>query len=902
MQTQFFRLVLFTCAWSVTAFASLTPPDDGPYRRLRFGRTLYVYHAGARDVIPDLAAYTQAYRDLYDHSFGWKLDEEQSLILLSPHTQVANGFATMQPNLKTAWYGSGPDLMESAAASSWLQLLAAHETSHLYQLNAKAPLSAALKTVFGSTPVITPLIWPVFLLPNEFLPLSFAEGNAVLNESRVNQGGRLHSGEERAQVLRLVAAGQFTPGRLINHEFRFPFRHADYALGSYFQAHLAGKYGVERTNLFFRAHAEHWLNPLRINATFRTHFGQSFYQEVREATRGLERLAEHQVIADGEWLTPATFVRDLNHDHDRVWWLTNPGYRTSTLHVMNKATREIVSRDLNLLAGKVFWDGDRPLTSSTNQNDLHHQTFGLYAENAILEPTGQNEVVTDVRGGHRVGFDARDAWRDPRIVRDGEPFEVGHSNPVLDDAGHVYFFRQHGADRLLYRDHELLTKFAGRYAKITEVDGKGAVWFIGATTYGSSLFKFFANEVTRAVASDAVLDARRLDDGHALLSEVDADGGHVVVAPLIVRSERPAVYAYPFASESLNPRPVLTEAEVARDERAYSAFRELRFSQAALGAELSGYGGTAAGATLVFTDPLEFNQLAAGASYSAYGSRTATAEYAYSRFLPRLIARYTYGDYRYRLIDGHERTIDQEADLGVSLNVLRRGIYDAGVEALGLIARDGGDAERDRTRTEVGASTSAFVQRRVGSPIGLYAWRLLRATLTHRASFDPSTGREAERAGALRLDWTHGFKGQRYVAAAAHAAQADERSINVGYESDLMPTAVGVPRLGLGPLMAVRAAGAVRAEVRQVFNVRAYDDRIPLGLNRGALIAAAQTTALAQSGRGNPKNILEYGLGFDLDVLALHQNSATVRIMLTHVSDPGRGQPDTQITLGISGY
>ena len=302
MRTSFIRfLPLLTLVASV-ANGNLTQPSDGPYVQLRRGQTLYVYDPRDREVIPDLIAYNEAYRSAYDRSFRWKLDEEQDLILLSPNTQDGNALATQFPNIKSYWYGAGAGYQENFALAGWMSLLAAHETAHLYQINAKSRTGSALKTVFGNATLVNPLIVPLFLRPNELLSASFAEGNAVLNESRVGKGGRLFSGEVRAMVLQLARAGQITARRLINQEFRFPYGQANYYLGGYFQAHLAGKYGIEKTNAFFLAHGQRLFNPFRINATFREHFGASFYQEVREFTRGLERLAEHQRVTTGPWI------------------------------------------------------------------------------------------------------------------------------------------------------------------------------------------------------------------------------------------------------------------------------------------------------------------------------------------------------------------------------------------------------------------------------------------------------------------------------------------------------------------------------------------------------------------------------------------------------------------------
>ncbi|MGZ6480576.1 MAG: hypothetical protein ACXWQE_14795, partial [Bdellovibrionales bacterium] len=162
--------LILVAGFAVTSPASVVQPDDGPYYRFRRGRILYVYDPIARESIPQVAAYMETIRGLYDTSFNWKLDEEEDLILTSPNQQVANAYATVSPNIKSVWFPSGPAMLEQMAQSSWFLTLATHETSHLYQLNAKGEVNSFLKGIFGNTFAIFPFVWPVFIHPNGLTP------------------------------------------------------------------------------------------------------------------------------------------------------------------------------------------------------------------------------------------------------------------------------------------------------------------------------------------------------------------------------------------------------------------------------------------------------------------------------------------------------------------------------------------------------------------------------------------------------------------------------------------------------------------------------------------------------------------------------------------------------------
>ena len=675
-------LVFFTCC---TASASLVQPDDGPYRQLRRGSTLYIYDESTRDFINSLAAINENYRALYDRSFGWNLDEEENLILTSANSQVANAFATTIPNIKTVWMPSGASQLEHMASSSWLLALASHETAHLYQLNSKGSLNSRLSRLFNHAPFIFPFVGLVFMEPNLLTPTALLEGNAVLNESRVQQGGRLHSGEARAMVLAQAQGGQLDASRLINDQFRFPFGEATYLLGGYFQAHLAAKFGADKTNQFFRAQGDHYLWPLLLNDTFRQHFGSSFYQEVREYARELEVLAGKQKWIDDEPLTTALFVSPLNHDRDKVWWLEGRTHELPTLVVYDKTRRLWENRAVDLPWGKVFFENDRPLSAASQQNDLRHITYSLFGEGALINPRFQSQIVTDRRAGHSVAFDAKNSWLDPAALLDGQLYDFAHSNPILDAQGNVYYFRQNGAQRLLYRNRQPLIKFEGYYGKLTEVTDEGAVLFIGSTDFGSSLFALKDGELWRMLDSDRIVDARHVQGDDFLAVEVAAEGHRVHLIKSHPRPSTPAVYNYAFTSVNPNAASAAPRNSSLREvETSYNSFSETRFSSLNWISRLTPQDGLSVSLSAQFTDPLQYHQWNLGFSHSSERDRTALVEYTFTKNLPRIFTRYMYLEQWYQRSDGAaRRTHNQELALGVELPLLRYGRWDADLRIAG---------------------------------------------------------------------------------------------------------------------------------------------------------------------------------------------------------------------------
>ena len=902
MYTALTLICVLSCS---LAHANLVLPDDGPYYRLRDQGTLYVFSDDVRADLPELSAFTDALRPLYRSSFGWTLDEEEDVILASANNQYANAFATVSPNLKTFWWPSGAGEADALAVPSWGRLIASHETAHLYQLNAKGTFNQRLKRVFGNANVVTLLPVPFFIHPNLITPTSLLEGNAVLNESRLNLGGRLHSGEVRATVLRLIAAGQVDPSRLINDQFKFPYGEAAYDLGAYFMAHLNSKYGLERTNGFFRAQGDHWLNPLILNRTFRAHFGSSFYQEAREFPRELEPLAHAQRTTTGSPLSEGLQVSPLNHDERRVWWLSNVGYRTPDLFVFDKQTGRIERRAIDLLNGKVFDGGggaDHWLTAATNRHDLHHRSYGLYGEHAHLEPGSAGEIVTDRRGGHQVGLDAARSWLKGLVVLDGRAIDVANSNPILDTDGNVYLFRQNGAERLLYRNHEVLARVGGYYAKLTEVDERGRVHFIAATDRGSSLFRWGDGELTRLLDSDVVFDARVLPDERALVDEVTATGHRVLIASLYSRPEAPAVYAYPFASETLRPAPVRPDAAFAAAPR-YEGLKELRFSELSVGLGYAPGPGAIGALGALFRDPLEYHEFSFDLGYSSEGPRRAQVRYGFERYLVKPFARYTYGEdtWRLRRDDSLHRTVEQELNLGFDLPWLRHERWD-GLGTFNLIfAREGPDEDERVTHHAFGTLTEVRATRVVPSPIGMYPWRGFGIALAHRFVEDPVVTSDREQSASLETTWDRGFEGEYYLSAAAQLAASDGTHLRVSYLPSASGTRLTVPRLN-GETFHARYAGRARLEGRRVITLPRYDTRLPIGINRVALLLSAQSLATSGADADVPANVLEAGYGVDLDLLLAHKLRFTTRFMNGVTNDPATGDRSfTQVSLVAKG-
>ncbi|MBX3022062.1 MAG: hypothetical protein KF799_10335 [Bdellovibrionales bacterium] len=891
------------CVFPLALSASVVQPDDEPYFRLRRNGTLYIYDAKSREFIESLAAFNQTFHALYESSYGWKLDEEADYVLTSGRQQTANAYATVFPNIKSVWYPSGAGLLEEMAESSWLLTLDAHETAHLYQLNAKSPTGRRFKSVFGNPLFLLPFI-PIFPQPNALLPGSLLEGNAVLNESRLNMGGRLHSGEKRALALAQIEAGDIDASRLINDQFKFPFGENNYVQGGYFQAHLAAKYGIEKTNQFFVAQAEHFIVPLILNRTFREHFGTSFYQEVHEYVHGLKSLAAKQRSSQGEIFLHTTFIGPLNHDASRIWWLATQGKEPVRLYVLDKGARRIDSLLLDLPMGKVFFNGNQPQVAASLQHDLYRKEYSLYGAGASFDPRYSSQIVNDQRAGRTVSLDARESWLEGRLLVNGEPYDVSHSNPLLDESGRVYYFRQNGAERILYRDRQPLVRYDGFYGKLSEIAADGSVYFVGNSDYGSTLYQFNGSEIVRVVDSDRVVDARRLSDDEFVLVEIGAAGRRVVSAPRHVRMERPAVYSYAFAQQNIIPAKALASEQTGNDEKPYHALAETRFNEWGLQTWYTPNSGFRVFSALAFSDPLEFQSFSLGFSSSQFRKRNAFVQYTFSKYLPDFYARYIYTDDWYRRFDTAERrTHGQEAQLGMDLPLWRWRRWQADM-GLALIYRSEQPTQEtiatalpshDR-KENGGTQTRLRLHYEVPTALGFFPWRELELSAANVFMASTREWRKAENTSMIGALYRHGLKNEYYVTTTLQGAWSEAEDIRIAYETPSLTSDIRLPRLSDKDILHARSAGLARLELHKVLTTPRYSSRIPVGINRFAPFAIAQAMAMDSDPLGERRaDLFEYGFGADVELLLAHKFSVRLRAMMA--VDPRDRETESQMRM-----
>lgn len=164
-------------------------------------------------------------------------------IVLDDSTDLANGFATFFPfNLVGINLAEPPPDSELAASRGWLDLVLAHELTHLFTLDAATELGRSLRRVFGSLPI---------LYSTAQMPPWALEGLAVYGESRFSSDGRLDHAPYRLMLDAARRDGLFPDwSRIDGLPAAWPGPTAKYLFGAGFMEFLAEKYGADRLRLY----------------------------------------------------------------------------------------------------------------------------------------------------------------------------------------------------------------------------------------------------------------------------------------------------------------------------------------------------------------------------------------------------------------------------------------------------------------------------------------------------------------------------------------------------------------------------------------------------------------------------------------------------------------------------
>ncbi len=885
-------LILSMMLLPVTALAQLVPSDTSYYVHEQDGYH-YIFPQLYKGHIPKAVKFNEHLRTLYQKSFSWRLEERASLVLASERNQIANGFATVSPNTLTFFYPSGFPILDSFASPNWFSVLLAHESAHLYQLDAKSKISSLFKSILGNPLfIITPYV-PVFIHPNQFAPVFMLEGNAVMNESTHGIGGRLYSGQARAQVFQLLKSGKVTPERLFNDHLYFPYGTEKYLVGGYFNAFLAEKYGVERTNQFFLEQGQRFINPLVVNKTFRNHFGKSYSQLIREFNVRWQSIVKNQKASQEKPLYSGLSFANFNHNSNMVWFLVQEDLKKPPLLTkIDKNQMKWQQEPIDLSMGKVFWVDGQPAVAASLRHSVRYLENSLYGEGLRLLPEYRSKIVQDIRGGKTAAIEGSSQFFANRLLIDDTEFGDVHSSSILSNSGDPIYFVQDKDQRTLMMGQQALFTYQGFYGYPLEQTTEGAINFIASTPLGSGLFQWKEGKIFRLSDSDLIIDARNIRDNQYIVAEITSNGyDYKIIAESPVETS-PTFYSYNHLqaegkaeTADMNEAMQIPQEASELDYRNYSVLGDLRYSSTNISIGGADPGGIQGYISSTFVDPLFYNTI--GLTYQrVFDSNSAAIQYMLNRYVMKPYVGYIYNEDRVKVLGGTEDDVlfyyDQQVFAGVTtpLFVWRRwsGAWNLDV------SYEKNDLLGDRFEENLDITNSTRFSYLQSYPLAYEPYRYWALTLAHqsiRSSYD-FNDKDNVIVGQMLVSGDIG--NENYFSLQYTEGVAEKNNIRLTYNPSLKNDFVRVYRLFPESSVDLKSVRAVEASYKRPFDTPFYFPRFPWSFRRSAIYLEGGYYDAETSTHLNSW-FIDYRYGVELETLLIHRIPLRIKTGAQHTTE-----------------
>lgn len=466
-----------------------------------------------------------------DKSFGYTFDQPLKIVLISNNLQIPNAFSTQIPFNMGIYFNGGSDKNDYFTSSSWLSTLFTHEMVHNYQTNAKkSKISKTLHKYLGNNFMPIFAVAPFFTIPNILLPTAILEGNAVLNESLYNNGGRLHSGRLNALKNSLIFGDKITPTTFINDHLSFPYTQEKYIVGGFYMQYLMEKYGLDKVNRFFYAQSIHSINPLILNHTFLTHFGVTFEHTILDfIAYTKQKYKNYNELKKNDTTITSKDEIYLSKIDEDIYFITTDLTTKKQLNIYNINTNKTTRTNTTLANGKIFKNSGKLYSKSSNFISSKLYKNGLFdKDNHILQST-VGKSIQDIKNNKISYIDINSSFISSKLYIDDKFYNNLSSSALFDEKANIYYFKQKGSTRSLFKNKNKLFEFQGYYSKIVEIKDD-EIYFISNSKNGSSLYKYnnSNNNLTLLSRYDNIINAKIITKNRALAVTVTANGYNIV--------------------------------------------------------------------------------------------------------------------------------------------------------------------------------------------------------------------------------------------------------------------------------------------------------------------------------------------------------------------------------------
>jgi hypothetical protein len=611
------KLIFFSLSHTLL-FAGVVVPDD--YIISDDENISYLYSSEYQGLFSDFSEYQKKIIQKYEKEYGYKLDQKLYVGVASNKNQIANGFSTQFPFNSQLFYGGGASYIDYFCFSSWLKTLIIHETAHNFQLNPKEnDLSKISYKILGNSPFSMVGIVPLFPVPNITESSFILEGNAVLNESRFGNGGRLFSGYALAEVISLAKAGEITPELMYNQTLEFPYGEKFYLVGGFFQYFLMNRYGIDRVNSYFKSYSMQPF-PFFTDSVFKKHFGQDFGSLLSEFVEMLKK--EHQGFTptNGEILGTTQLFVPMNSNLDEIYGLVSDRKSAPKVIEIDKKDSSVEYIDGSWMSGELFKKEGRYYTQSSSKVSPTNIVMGLFDRDGYLLEGSDGRVVQGYKeSGEMVYFDVKSSMETPQIYIDDVFYTQSHSS-VYVNKNDLYYFKQEGIKRVLYKNKKALFSYEGHYGFVSDVDDKGVIYFIAPSKHGTTAYSLIDGITHRVTRGDDVIDFKLSYRNKAVVATIGAEGysyQSIIIETISDKLSQPYDFKLFYKEKSFQVgTKKFRNRGLLENSKSYKPFSQLKYSSLNQALSYESYTGMGIDLRANFSDPLTQNQLSTIFSYN----------------------------------------------------------------------------------------------------------------------------------------------------------------------------------------------------------------------------------------------------------------------------------------------
>ena len=613
------RAVLLSMPLAIFADGVVMPDR---YEILEDKNSTYIFSSEYKELLPSIKEYQDRVVAQYSSEFGFSFDDRLRVGLASQNNQIANAFSMQIPFNSQIFYGAGAGDIDYFCSTSWLKELILHETAHNFQLNPKESKASWLShKVVGNTPVtfLGPL--PLFPIPNMMINSFVLEGNSVLNESRFGIGGRLYSGYALAEVVSMAKADRIKPERMYNSTLDFPYGESYYLVGGFFQQFLAQKYGVKKVNSYFKIHSKQFF-PFFTSSAFRATFGKTFKTLLSEFVDDIKtKHADFQTTKGKTVATSQLFV-PINRTDKEIYTLIGDYKSYPKILQFDRDSKEVNFKRGAYRTGELFKIDNRYYTISSVKISPTKIKMGLIDDSGYLKEGSEGKIIQGyLTNNQAVYFDIPKSIDTPHIYIDGKFYDTSSSSVYI-NGDDLYYFKQNGHTRTLYKNRKPLFEYSGYYGFVADIAENGDIYFISLSLHGSTVYSYSNNQIKRVLQGDDIIEFKLINQNEALVATIGANNYSYKIVKL-----NPKVASIPKPDYSLEDKSTLvtklsdpfTPKRDKIDSKEYNPIANLEYSSLEQFIGYSEYDGTIVNLKANFIDPLMQNSM--GALFSANKKR-----------------------------------------------------------------------------------------------------------------------------------------------------------------------------------------------------------------------------------------------------------------------------------------